>query len=65
MTQAENTLVEGARRLAGGSSAARGWIEAVRQSAVSVANEAHGLRVATRRAENVARKMVGAAGRRR
>ncbi|MCW2248564.1 hypothetical protein M2352_004224 [Azospirillum fermentarium] len=64
MTQGDNTLVDGVRRLAEGSRQARLWIDAVRGGAVSVANEAHGLSTATRRAENLARKLAGAAGRR-
>ena len=64
MTQGDNTLVDGVRRLAEGSRQARLWIDAVRGGAVSVANEAHGLTTATRRAENLARTLAGAAGRR-
>lgn len=64
MTQADSTLVEGAHRLAEGSGRARLWVDKVRQNAVSVANEAHSLCAATRRAENLARKLSGAAGRR-
>lgn len=64
MSVAEKTLVEGARRLAEGSARARAWVDEVRRDAVSVANEAHGLRGLTRRAEAMARRMAGAAGRR-
>lgn len=64
MSENANPLVEGARHLAEGSARARGWVETVRKGAVSVANEAHGLRAMTRRAEAMARRMAGAAGRR-
>jgi len=57
-------LVTAAKRLADGSRRARLWIDEVRASAVSVANEAHGLNTVARKAENLARKLVGAAGRR-
>ena len=57
-------LVTAAKRLGEGSGKARLWIDDVRKTAVSVANEAHGLTNAARKAENLARKLQGAAGRR-
>jgi hypothetical protein len=57
-------LSTAAKRLAEGGAKARLWIDAVRETAVSVANEAHGLTNAARKAENLARKLHGAAGRR-
>ena len=57
-------LVTAAKRLGEGSGKARLWIEDVRGTAVSVANEAHGLTNSARKAENLARKLQGAAGRR-
>lgn len=57
-------LVEAAERLAKGSAAARQWVREVRATSVSVDNEALSLTGATRRAENIARKVRGAAGRR-
>lgn len=57
-------LVEAAERLAKGASAARQWVREVRAASVSVDNEASSLTGATRRAENIARKVKGAAGRR-
>ncbi|WP_042695774.1 virulence factor SrfC family protein, partial [Azospirillum sp. B506] len=64
MSESAMELVGAARRVAEGSGRARRWIEEVRPSAVSVANEAHGLTMATRKSENLARKLIGAAGRR-
>jgi len=58
------SLVTAAERLAKGAAGARLWIDEVRKTAVGVANEAHGLTNAARRAENLARKLRGAAGRR-
>jgi hypothetical protein len=57
-------LVTAAKRLGEGSGKSRLWIEDVRKTAVSVANEAHGLATSARKAENLARKLQGAAGRR-
>ena len=57
-------LVDAAERLAKGSAAARQWVREVRATSVSVDNEALSLTGATRRAENIARKVRGAAGRR-
>ena len=57
-------LVEAAERLAKGGAAARQWVREVRTTSVSVDNEALSLTGATRRAENIARKVRGAAGRR-
>ena len=57
-------LVTAAKRLGEGSGKARLWIDDVRKTAVSVANEAHGLTNGAREAENLARKLQGAAGRR-
>ena len=57
-------LVTAAKRLGEGSGKARLWIDDVRKTAVSVANEAHGLTNSARKAENLARKLQGAAGRR-
>lgn len=57
-------LVEAAERLAKGSAAARQWVREVRATSVSVDNEALSLTGATRRGENIARKVRGAAGRR-
>lgn len=49
MSETAKDLVGAARRVAEGSGRARRWVEEVRGSAVSVANEAHGLRAATRK----------------
>ena len=57
-------LVTAAKRLGEGSGKARLWIDDVGKTAVSVANEAHGLTNSARKAENLARKLQGAAGRR-
>lgn len=61
---AQQSLVDGARALAQASSRAREWVREVAQTATSVANEEHSLLDATRRSENLARKLSGSAGRR-
>lgn len=60
---AEN-LLSAANTLGRSSSEARAWIGDVASTAPSVANEAHALVTTTRRAENLARRLTGAAGRR-
>jgi hypothetical protein len=64
VVDSEAELVTAAKRLGEGSGKARLWIDDVRKTAVSVANEAHGLTTSARRSENLARKLQGAAGRR-
>ncbi|MBK8175038.1 MAG: virulence factor [Rhodospirillales bacterium] len=64
MSESGAELIAAAKRLAAGGASARLWIDEVRRSAVGVANEAHGLTSGARRAENLARKLQGAAGRR-
>ncbi len=61
---AQQSLVDGAHALAQASSRARAWVQELAQTATSVANEEHSLLDATRRSENLARKMAGSAGRR-
>ncbi|NRF67104.1 virulence factor [Aquincola sp. S2] len=60
----QQTLADGARALASASSQARGWVARVSQSATRVANEGHSLIEATRRAENLSRKLAASSGRR-
>ncbi|MFK4985787.1 virulence factor SrfC family protein, partial [Klebsiella pneumoniae] len=57
-------LVQAVRRLGQGASEARGWVTAVQATAPSVANQAQALINATRQAENLSRKLAGAAERR-
>jgi hypothetical protein len=61
---AQQALVDGARSLAQASARARAWVLELAQTATSVANEEHSLLDATRRSENLARKLGGSAGRR-
>lgn len=60
----QQTLADGARALASASSQARGWVTRIARSASRVANEEHSLVEATRRAENLARKLAASSGRR-
>ncbi len=60
----QQTLLDGSRALAKASAKARGWVSRIAQSATSVANEEHSLVEATRRAENLARKLASSSGRR-
>ena len=57
MVDSEAELVTAAKRLGEGSGKARLWIDDVRKTAVSVANEAHGLTTSARKSENLARKL--------
>ncbi|MGQ3030739.1 MAG: virulence factor SrfC family protein, partial [Ferrovibrionaceae bacterium] len=57
-------LVQAVRRLGQGASEARGWVKAVQATAPSVANQSQALINATRQAENLSRKLAGAADRR-
>lgn len=61
---AQQALVDGSQSLAQASARARGWVRRLAQTATSVGNEEHSLLEATRRAENLARKLAGSAGRR-
>lgn len=60
----QQTLLDGSQSLARASSRARAWVTRLAQSATSVANEEHSLVEATRRAENLARKLAASSGRR-
>lgn len=60
----DEQLATAARELGAGAKAARAWVAEVRHNAISVANEAVGLVGDARRAENLARKLGAAAGRR-
>ena len=57
-------LLAAAERLAGGSAEARAWVRELSANAIAVDNEGPGLIGAARRAESIARKVRGAAGRR-
>ncbi len=57
-------LVQAVKRLGQGAAEARGWVKAVQATAPSVANQAQALVNATRQAENLSRKLAGAADRR-
>ncbi len=57
-------LEQAARALATGSEAARAWVRELAAVAGSVASEAQSLAEATRRAENLARKLAASASRR-
>ncbi|WP_445682642.1 virulence factor SrfC family protein [Radicibacter daui] len=59
-----NQLPVAADRLGRTASEARAWVGDLAPIAGSVANEAHALVTTTRRAENLARRLSGAAGRR-
>lgn len=61
---AQQALVDGARALAQASAHARSWVLELAKTATSVANEEHSLLDATRRSENLARKLASSAGRR-
>ena len=60
----QQALLDGSQSLARASSKARAWVTRIAQSATSVANEEHSLVEATRRAENLARKLAASSGRR-
>ena len=60
----QQTLQDGAKALEAASRKARAWVSRLAQSATSVANEEHSLVEATRRAENLARKLAASSGRR-
>jgi hypothetical protein len=57
-------LLPAAARLGRASHDSRTWVHDLAAAAPSVANEAHALITTTRRAENLSRKLTGAAGRR-
>ncbi|MFZ3119608.1 MAG: virulence factor SrfC family protein [Variovorax sp.] len=59
-----NPLLDGSQSLARASSKARAWVARIADTATSVANEEHSLIEATRRAENLARKVTSSAARR-
>lgn len=61
---AQQALVDGSQSLAQAGARARDWVRRLAQTATSVGNEEHSLLEATRRAENLARKLAGSAGRR-
>lgn len=58
------TLRQSSEQLMRASLDARAWVQDVAATAPSVANQAHSLVTATRRAANLGRKLAGAAGRR-
>ncbi|MBX3604749.1 MAG: hypothetical protein KF788_05745 [Piscinibacter sp.] len=60
----QQALHDGAKALESASRKARGWVTRLAGSATSVANEEHSLVEATRRAENLARKLASSSGRR-
>lgn len=60
----QQALHDGANALESASRKARGWVTRLATSATSVANEEHSLVEATRRAENLARKLASSSGRR-
>lgn len=64
MSDATQGLLEGAQALAQAGSRARAWVGRLARGATSVANEEHSLLEASRRAENLARKIAASAGRR-
>ncbi|RYF50732.1 MAG: virulence factor, partial [Comamonadaceae bacterium] len=59
-----NPLLDGSQSLARASSTARAWVARVAHTATSVSNEEHSLIEATRRAENLARKVASSSRRR-
>ncbi|MEZ5728037.1 MAG: virulence factor SrfC family protein [Burkholderiaceae bacterium] len=64
MTEDVQRLHEGALSLSSAGGDARAWVRRVAQEATSVSNEANSLIAATRKAENLARKLASASGRR-
>lgn len=60
----QQALHDGAKSLESASRKARSWVTRLAGSATSVANEEHSLVEATRRAENLARKLASSSGRR-
>ena len=60
----QQSLLEGSQSLARASGQARDWVRRLADSAVSVSNEEHSLVEATRRSENLARKLASSSGRR-
>ncbi|KQP11872.1 virulence factor SrfC family protein [Pseudorhodoferax sp. Leaf267] len=60
----QQSLLEGAQSLARASGQARTWVRRLATSATSVGNEEHSLIEATRRSENLARKLASSSGRR-
>ena len=61
---AQSNLLQASGSLAQASAEGRAWVARLAQSASSVANEAHSLAEATRRAENLSRKLAASAARR-
>ncbi|OUL98854.1 virulence factor SrfC family protein [Variovorax sp. JS1663] len=59
-----NMLLDGSQALARASAQSRAWVQRLAQTATSVATEERLLLEATRRAENLARKVASSAGRR-
>ena len=64
MSEARNDLLQGAEALGQASGEARSWVTRLARSATSVASEEHSLAEATRRSENLSRKLAASAGRR-
>lgn len=62
MTEDVQRLHEGALSLSSAGGEARAWVRRVAQEATSVSNEANSLIAATRKAENLARKLASASG---
>ncbi len=60
----QQSLLEGAQSLARASGQARDWVRRLAETATSVGNEEHSLIEATRRSENLARKLASSSGRR-
>lgn len=60
----QQTLHDGAKALESASRKARGWVTRLADSATGVANEEQSLVEASRRAENLARKLAASSGRR-
>jgi len=60
----QQALLDGSQALAKASSKARAWVSRLAQTATSLASEEHSLVEATRRAENLARKLAASSGRR-
>src|SRR6478672_10328278 len=64
MAEAQTDLLQGSQALGQASGEARAWVMRLASSARSVANEEHSLAEATRRAENLSRKLAASAARR-
>jgi hypothetical protein len=64
MSEEQTELLHGSQALGQASGEARAWVTRVARTATSVGNEEHSLAEATRRAENLSRKLAASAGRR-